>query len=124
HVDRPLTTLSQCSRLLARGGLLLLTTGNLACPLARWQGVRFAYCVPEIHISLWTPQSLRIAYKRVGLIPCRMRCAGSIRFKIAKNLARFEMLKAAGSLWYSRPVVGMLDWLLGVSEMPMAVKPV
>ena len=123
HVDQPLEALALCSRLLKRGGLLLLTTGNLACPLARWQGVRFSYCVPEIHISLWTPKSLRFAYKQVGLIPYRVRCEGSIRFKIAKNLAPFKRLKAASSLWYSRPVVGMLDWLFGVSEMPMAVKP-
>jgi 2-polyprenyl-3-methyl-5-hydroxy-6-metoxy-1,4-benzoquinol methylase len=123
HVERPLEVLSLASRLLKPGGLLLLTTGNLACPLARWQGVRFAYCLPEIHISLWTPRSLRSAYERVGLVARQFQCEGSIRFKIAKNLTRFESLKAAGSLWYSKPVVLALDWLFGVSAMPMAIKP-
>lgn len=123
HVERPGELLALCSRLLAPGGLLLLTTGNLASPLARRQGVGFAYCIPEIHISLWTPHSLELAYDRVGLTPYRVRCDGSIRFKIRKNLARTPALAPLGFLWLSRPMVAALDWLFGASRMPMAVKP-
>jgi 2-polyprenyl-3-methyl-5-hydroxy-6-metoxy-1,4-benzoquinol methylase len=123
HVERPAEVLALCSRLLRPGGLLLLTTGNLASPLARWQGVGFAYCIPEIHISLWTPRSLELAYDRVGLAPLRVRCDGSIRFKIRKNLARAQALAPFGFLWLSRPMVAALDWLFGASRMPMAVKP-
>lgn len=123
HMERPADVLAQCSRLLRPEGLLLLTTGNLACPLARWQGIHFGYCIPEIHISLWTPRSLERGYARVGLIPQLFRCDGSIRFKIAKNLARVDRLEALGPVWYSPPVRRVLDWLFGVSKMPMAVKP-
>ena len=123
HVERPAEVLGLCSRLLRPGGLLLLTTGNLAAPLARWQGVAFAYCIPEIHISLWTPRSLELAYDRVGLVPRRVRCEGSIRFKIRKNLARAPALAPLEFLWLSRPSIAVLDWLFGVSRMPMAVKP-
>jgi SAM-dependent methyltransferase len=123
HVEHPLDVLGLCSRLLRPGGLLLLTTGNLAGPLARWQGVQFGYCAPEIHISLWTPQSLELAYDRVGLAPLRVRCDGSIRFKIRKNLARAPALARLRFLWLSRPMIAALDWLFGASRMPMAVKP-
>jgi SAM-dependent methyltransferase len=124
HLEHPLEALALCSRLLKPGGLLLLTTGNLASPIASRQGINFAYCIPEIHIALWTPQALRLAYARVGLEPVQKRCTGAIRFKILKNLDRFALLKAGGSLWLLPPIVRMFDWLFGASAMPMAVKPV
>jgi SAM-dependent methyltransferase len=122
HVERPLEVMAAVGRLLRPGGLVLLTTGNLACPLARWQGVRFAYCIPEIHISLWTPRSLEWVYRRAGLSATHVRCDGSIRFKIRKNLVRHRALQATAPLWRTVPIVRTLDWLFGVSHMPMAVK--
>jgi len=123
HVERPLEVLTAVSRWLKPGGLLLLTTGNVASPLATWQGVEFAYCIPEIHIMLWTPRALEAAYARVGLLPYPVFCRGSIRFKVRKNLERFAGFAALKWLWLSPPLIAAFDRMFGVSAMPMARKP-
>jgi 2-polyprenyl-3-methyl-5-hydroxy-6-metoxy-1,4-benzoquinol methylase len=124
HVEHPLDVLTAVSRWLKPGGLLLLTTGNVASPLATWQGIEFAYCIPEIHIMLWTPRALETAYARVGLHPYPVRCRGSIRFKVRKNLERLAGLAALKWLWLSPPLIATFDWMFGASAMPMAIKPV
>jgi SAM-dependent methyltransferase len=123
HLDYPMDILADAARWLRPEGLLILTTGNLASPLARWQGIQFGYCIPEIHVTLWTPRALETAYARVGLVPFRARVSGSLRFKIRKNLGRFPSLKAITSVWLSPPVLRGLDRLFGASAMPMAIKP-
>ncbi len=123
HLERPMDILADAARWLRPDGLLILTTGNLASPLARWQGIQFAYCIPEIHVTLWTPQALETAYARVGLVPFRARVFGSLRFKIRKNLGRFPSLRAVAPICLSAPVVRGFDGLFGASAMPMAIKP-
>ncbi len=123
HLEQPMPVLGAVSRWLKPGGLLLLTTGNLASPLARWQGIRFGYCIPEIHVTLWTPAALVAAYQRVGLLPYSVRCPGSMRFKIRKNLDRVPMKSVAAPLLCSAVGVRLMDHLFGVSAMPMAIKP-
>jgi SAM-dependent methyltransferase len=123
HLERPLEILANAAQWLRPGGLLLLTTGNLACPLARLQGVGFAYCLPEIHVTLWTPKSLEVAYTRVGLQPYRVTVRGSLRFKVRKNLARVPVLKVIEPMWLAAPALSAFDWAFGVSAMPMAIKP-
>ena len=123
HVAHPLPLLRECRRLLRPGGLLLLTTGNLASPLARLQGVGFAYCVPEIHVSLWTPRALEHAYALAGLSPLRVHNRQGLRFKVAKNLARVPAPRVLGPMLMSLPSLAAFDWLFGVSQMPMASRP-
>ena len=123
HLDRPMDVLADAARWLKPGGLLILTTGNLASPLARWQGIQFGYCIPEIHVTLWTPRALETAYLRVGLVPFRTQVFGSLRFKIRKNLGRFPILNMIAPVWLSPPALRGLDRLFGASAMPMAIKP-
>src|SRR5262249_12243427 len=45
HAVDPKAVIVRLARCLAPGGILLLTTGNLASPLARLMGFRFPYCL-------------------------------------------------------------------------------
>jgi SAM-dependent methyltransferase len=88
HVVDPIALLRAVARLLRRGGLLFVTTGN-AQPHAG-SFLAWGYTVPEIHVSYFTPQSLARAYEAAGLTAV----AGGygpgwtdiLRFRILKSL--------------------------------------
>lgn len=123
HIPDPAPVFALLARLLRPGGVLLLTTGNLACPLARWQGIDFAYCIPEIHVSLFNPRLLTRLYMQNGLRPVRVRYRDAIRFRILKNLGRFAWGRRLEFLAAFPPAIWALDWLYGTSAMPCATKP-
>lgn len=124
HLPTPLPPVETIARLLRPGGLLLLTTGNLDCPVARRQGLNFGYCVPEIHVSLFNPAALGRLYRTAGLEPRNLRFRDAVRFKVLKNLRFRPRLRfAARALLTLPPVVWLIDRLYGVSAMPCAVKP-
>jgi SAM-dependent methyltransferase len=122
HVSEPLPMFELLARLLAPDGLLLLTTGNLRSPLARLMGIRFPYCVPEIHVSYFNPFALRYAYGKVGLRPVRVQFLDGLRFKFLKNIA--PLLPSGLSRVFSRSMLLLraLDFMYGVSAMPSATK--
>lgn len=124
HVPNPSTVIELLARNLKQGGLLILTTGNLNSPLARLQGIKFAYCIPEIHISLLTPRLLKRLYRTAGLVPLNLRYKGSIKFRILKNLRRIRGGQLLLGLANLSIVMRLADWLLGVSAMPSAFKPI
>lgn len=124
HLPAPLEPLRLVARLLRPGGLLLLTTGNLASPVARRQGIHYRYCAPEIHVSLFNPSCLAQLYRKVGLEPLAVRYAGAVKFKVVKSLRHRPLARAVASAALALPpVVRAVDALYGVSAMPCAVKP-
>ena len=90
HVVEPLEVLGQIRRLLRPGGVFFYTTGN-ALP-QRQSLLTWPYFVPEIHISLYEPSSMREALQRTGFEPRQLGyIAGWDRitaFKVLKNLGR------------------------------------
>lgn len=122
HIPEPQEAISLAARLLRPGGLLLLTTGNLQSIAARRQGLRYDYCVPEIHISLFNPQCLSLLYRACGLTPLRVRYRGVVAYKVIKTLLK-PAQKRLGR-WVVRVplVLRAIDWLYGVSAMPCAIK--
>src|SRR5271165_3545118 len=122
HLPEPLLVIEVLARLLAPDGLLLLTTGNLGSPLAKLSGIRFPYCVPEIHVSYFTPISLRFAYERVGLRPVKVQFLDGLRFKFLKNVAPILPPRVAQTLAKSTILLRLLDFFYGVSAMPSATK--
>lgn len=123
HVPNPWSVIELLARSLKPGGLLILTTGNLNCPLAKLQGIHFGYCTPEIHISLLTPTLLKRLYREAGLMPVRLQYYGAIKFRFLKNLSRIRGGEILVGLANFPPIVKLADWLFGVSAIPSAFKP-
>lgn len=124
HLPDPRPPLRLISRLLRPGGLLLLTTGNLASPVARRQGIHYRYCAPEIHVSLFNPACLARLYGQAGLAPWPVQYDGAVKFKVLKTLRHRPLARAvATAALRFGPVVRLIDRLYGVSAMPCAVKP-
>lgn len=122
HIPNPRAVIELLARCLKPGGLLILTTANLDCPLARWQGIDFAYCVPEIHVSFFNPSLLSRLYREAGLTPIAMKHAGTLKFRFLKNLARIPGGKLLTWLASLPPVLRFADYIFGVSKMPFAIK--
>jgi len=122
HLPEPFSVIELLARLLAPDGLLLLTTGNLKSPLAALLGLGFPYCVPEIHVSYFTPFALRRVYARVGLRPVKVEYLEGLRFKFLKNIAPLLPPHLAQTLAKSTILLRVLDFLYGVSAMPSATK--
>ena len=108
HLDDPLSTLRSIRSLLKPGGLLFLTTGNAAphrANLLEWR-----YVVPEIHISFFEPETLRLALLKTGFRPdFRGYMPGFtdiIRFKVMKNL-HFR----SRSIWHGLVPWSLVAWL-------------
>jgi SAM-dependent methyltransferase len=89
HLVDPMPVFTEIARLLKPGGLLFYTTGNTAKfekSFFKWSYVR-----PEIHVSYFSPATMRFALDAVGLeaITPRMSPVGKahvLQFKVLKNL--------------------------------------
>lgn len=122
HLPEPRPVLQLLSRLLKQGGLLILTTGNMQSPIAKFRGLSFGYRVPEVHVSLFNPALLESLYREAGLSPVHVKFRGTVQFRIAKKLRLNPVTRVFGPLARLSPLVEMADFLYGTSAMPCAVK--
>lgn len=88
HIEDPIGALKNINKLLKPNGLFFYTTGN-AEP-HRDNILEWSYLVPEIHISLYEPNTLEIALQKSGF---QVEYSGYskgitdiIRYKILKNI--------------------------------------
>jgi SAM-dependent methyltransferase len=120
HTLDPVAELTKIRRMLRRGGLLFLTTGN-AQPysdrLTRWRYVR-----PEVHISFFEPRSLELALVNAGFRPER-RALGAgfdeiLKFKVLKNLHVRRRSRLSDAL-PSRLIAVLADRRTRLSDHPV-----
>lgn len=67
HLPQPRDTLALCCRHLRPGGVIMITTGNFASPLARLAGAHWRLMTPPQHLWFFTPLSLRHMAASLGL---------------------------------------------------------
>jgi SAM-dependent methyltransferase len=124
HVVDPLSFLRRVARLLAPGGVFVLTTGNVERvrgELAGWQ-----YVNPDVHVTFLGPLALTLAYEQVGLRP---ETSTFGRHHI--DLVRYKVLKTLGvrrrAAWQGAVPWGLLARLVdrryGITTMPFGRKP-
>jgi len=123
HIPHPQEVISLAARLLAPGGFLLLTTGNLNCAAARKDGLNYRYCMSEIHISLLNPGCLELLYQRAGLLPVKVNYKGVVAFKVVKSVTPAWTKPLARLLVQVPVILKLIDRRYGVSAMPCARKP-
>jgi SAM-dependent methyltransferase len=121
HVIEPVQVLSRIGRLLRPGGVLFLTTGN-AEPyrgrIDRWQYVR-----PDIHVSFFEPETLRMAYRRAGLepwdVPFGRGHAELVRSKVLRtvNVHKPNVIERAVPWSIASRLI---DRRFGVTKQPLA----
>ncbi|HEY4408131.1 MAG TPA: class I SAM-dependent methyltransferase [Xanthobacteraceae bacterium] len=67
HLPQPHETLALCERYLKPGGIIMITTGDFASPLARLAGARWRLMTPPQHLWFLTPESMRRSAAALGL---------------------------------------------------------
>jgi SAM-dependent methyltransferase len=67
HLPDPYATLELCYRQLNPGGVIAITTGDFASPLARLAGRHWRLMTPPQHLWYFTPESLRRLAASLGL---------------------------------------------------------
>lgn len=72
HLPNPETGISEMSRVLAPGGLLVLATPNLDSPMRKWKAERWIGYQDPTHISLKTPAEWLVNLKKYRLEPRRV----------------------------------------------------
>lgn len=123
HIPNPAEVVRLLAKLLRPGGMLLLTTGNMHGLAARVAGLRYRYHMPEVHVSLLNPETLRRICREAGLVPLGVRYRGVVEFKVlksAKGIGPGPWLRGALALPF---VTRLIDFLYGVSAMPCAFRP-
>jgi SAM-dependent methyltransferase len=121
HISDPGEVVALCARVLRPGGLLLVTTGNVAGPIARRRRTGYRYCIPEIHVSLFSPAALVAIYARHGLRAQAVQWDGCVRFKALKSVP-MPWRSAAAAVLRVPGVLRLVDRLYAVSAMPCAVR--
>jgi SAM-dependent methyltransferase len=66
HLTDPVATLRTVHRLLKPGGFLIMTTGNVASPLARLTGRWWRLMTPPQHLFFFSPPTVRLLLDKTG----------------------------------------------------------
>lgn len=112
HLLNPETGISEMSRVLAPGGLLVLATPNLDSPMRKWKAERWIGYQDPTHISLKTPAEWLAMLKKYQLKPQKIFSDG---FWDAPYLPLIP--KRLQKLLFGAP--GGLQAILGWSMIPL-----
>ncbi len=132
HVPDPASFLAQCTRRLAPGGALFLTTPNFGSLTRRVVGAEWSVLGAE-HVTLASPEGLRTALERAGhevvelasrslflseyraLLPGR-RGGGAGPSRVEAAVALRDRIEESGPLRLAKAAVNRLLALTGVGE--------
>jgi len=93
HLPQPRDTLALCCRHLRPGGIIMLTTGDFASPVARLAGARWRLMTPPQHLWYFTPQSMRGIAASLGLSLVRCDHPGKL---VPLSLILFQLRRMLG----------------------------
>jgi SAM-dependent methyltransferase len=124
HVIEPIPFLQLVADLLMPGGIFFYTTGNAT--RFRDRMPKWRYVVPDVHVSYYEPETIELAFDRVGLTPeyigHRSGFDEIIRYKTVKSLPpRVGSVANAVVPW--RLASRVIDRRYGVSAFPVGRKP-
>jgi 2-polyprenyl-3-methyl-5-hydroxy-6-metoxy-1,4-benzoquinol methylase len=97
HAIDPVADVARCSELLAEGGILALSTGDVGSPLARLSGSRWHLLTPHHHNYFFSRRTLRRLLTQAGLEILSMRATSS-SYSVAHLVYKLQTLARIGAI--------------------------
>jgi 2-polyprenyl-3-methyl-5-hydroxy-6-metoxy-1,4-benzoquinol methylase len=112
HVHDPLRVLSECHRLLAPGGRLLIAAPNMDSAAFRWCGAAWVGLDLPRHLTHFTPHTLCLMLDRAGFEPTAVRMVRHSSW--LRQSARRACQHFRGSFWQRwlqrKPASRLVAW--------------
>jgi len=106
HLRDPLETLRLSNRLLQRGGLLIISTGDISGATARLYGRRWALLAPPGHLFYFSRKTLAAMLRQAGFEPVAWQSDGTFLVNDAdaasgsgRSLIRESIVRIHGNRW-------------------------
>lgn len=103
HVTDPSAVIAETARVLAPGGVLVVSTGDIASPWARLTGARWPLLTPPQHLSYFTRDSLCRLLARHGFDVVSVRHPGKW---VTLGFALFKAVESWGR--WARPLAALI----------------
>ncbi len=104
HLPAPRETIALCQQHLRPGGIMVITTGDFASPVARLMGSGWRLMTPPQHLWYFTPESMHRLAAGVGLTverldhPAKIVPLGLIFFQLQRMLGSSLSSKSASTI--------------------------
>ncbi len=120
HLDDLEAYLDRVAELLAPGGILALTTGDLGSLLARWQGPRWRQIHPPTHLWYFSRATLRRTLERFGFEVVSERAVGMAR-SVGQIVYSLTSLGRPEPSWVHRLCVrsGLARWSVSLNTFDL-----
>jgi len=103
HVTDPSAVIAETARVLAPGGVLVVSTGDIASPWARLTGARWPLLTPPQHLFYFTKASLCALLERHGFSVVSVRHPGKW---VTLGFALFKAVESWGR--WARPLAALI----------------
>jgi SAM-dependent methyltransferase len=110
HLAYPALYIEKAAARLRAGGVLAITTGDIASPLARWRKHKWRQIHPPSHLHYFSKDTLRLLLEKYGLEVCYAGYAGCYRSADTAAYTVLSLKRGMPGFYRKLKATGLLNW--------------